>query len=398
MQMQSLQANEVNANCRVLRNDYCFIENPEKVVLKPGENLKIIVSNPNAIKTLDIVNDAKGVIGIKSIPDSSFKSFPKLEKLLINSNNINVLQCDCYKDAKTLTSLSLNHNEITTVPSKVFSYLSSVSDLALEQNRIETIEDNAFEGMTNLSRINLNRNVIRTLHRLAFAGAINLNDLYLGWNHIDVIEEGALNLPKLKSLVLTGNKLKILSDTLLIGAPNLEIADFEKNDIKFVGKALLHCNALQLLILSDNPVEDVNLTALANLEKLKYLNLQSTKFSFPSELPLSRPNESKLETIKLNWNGLSNPYFFKHLSVFPNLEKIKASGNNFTVFNDIKNIRKYFPNLKKINFDYNQPPLCTWIVENEQYFKGIGVASTSNNGLCTSADFVDDYWSEEFED
>lgn len=208
--------------------------------------------------------------------------------------------------------------------------------------------------------------------RLAFVGATYIKVLQLDSNRIKTIEAGALSLPYLEKLDLSTNELKSLHDTAL--TPNLVTLTVDKN-----------------------PIETVNLSALATLEKLEQLYMSRTMLKFLPETT-QMPTKSKLKRFWLQYNGLSNPYILRNLSIFGQLEQITVDNNNFTVLEDADKIKNYFPNLKELRLEGNEPPLCDWIKSNQQWLNGIIVWSGKINfrdfsgdgisrGLCGSDDF-----------
>lgn len=194
-------------------------------------------------------------------------------------------------------------------------------------------------------------------------------------------------MPILQELNLATNKLKRLSDTLLIGAPDLKNVFFDENKIVHIGNVFNDCNNLRILSLSKNSIGDVNLPILATLENLTILALDATKFKFPPEIPLHSPTKSILKQINLGDNGLSNPNILSHLSIFGQLERLYASNNSFTVINGVEMIGKYLPQIVVIELEDNVPPLCDWIKENQKWLRNVSVSSGSGDDICVSVDF-----------
>lgn len=372
IRVHTVYSAEVAAKCSLFMKDYCFIQ--QKLELNDGDRLKFIVNSSSSIQTLSIVEGSK----LNSIPYGIFTEFTELERLLLEKSGINSLQADRFVGAEKLTFLSLRDNEIRIIPNKVFYSLSNTEEVNLIRNKIENIVDYAFDGMTNLQELKINNNRIRSLSRWTFSGASNIRILHFDNNEIETIEEGALSLPKLRILFLSDNKLKTLPDALFVGAPKLEMMYIERNEITHIGNAFNECNKLLMLSLSNNPIKDLELSKFVTLENLDSLFLDEINFEFPSEIKSHTPTKSKLTTIMLNSNELSDPDIFKYLSIFGRLEEIFAMNNSFTYFNDFDQIKSYFPNLKTLNLARNQPPLCNWITDNKEWITGIEV--WSNNG------------------
>lgn len=376
---------ELTVKCNILTNHTCLID--KQIQLKADDTLNFIVDNANNIKVLDIVQGSKLV----TIPVGIFKTFPELEELFVSDLGISVLMSNRFEGAEKLKALNIYKNQIEVIPSKVFMTLSNTVEVLLTSNKIESIKDYAFDGMVKLDMLKLNYNRIKSLGRLAFAGAPNIRIIDLDGNYIETIEEGALSLPNLENLYVRNNKLRIISDKLLVGASKLQRLHLDTNEITRVGKAFNDCMKLKILSLSNNPVEDVNLSTIATLKDLDTLFLDYTYFQFSQKIPSTTSTESKLKTIWLNGNELSSPDILKHLSIFRQMEEIIVTENKFTIINDIDKIRNYFPQLRRFGLAGNKPTLCTWISDNEKYFKNMSVwSTTADNKICRSADYKPD--------
>lgn len=370
--------------------NWCDIDNRENPVnINEGDSIKMTIDNADAITTFSITQVEETPVMIRAFPFGIFQNFIRLQKLIVRGIRRTMLLFQNFDGGENLVHLSLENNDIRTIPSKVFRSLSNVTSLLLGYNKIESIEDYAFDGMKNLRLVELGSNKIRIMNRLTFAGARNIESLNLIYNEIEAIENGALALPNLRDINLQSNKLFALSDKLLIDAPNLVNAHFGSNYIINIGKAFDNSHKLEHLYLYGNPILDVNLLSLASLENLKLLDLQATLFKFSSEKPARIPTKSKLKKIILSMNDLSNADILTHLSMFGELEELVSYYNNFTTFNDVSEIRNYFPHLKKINLSRNAGSICEWIKENEQFLAGISVWSTDLSGSneCSSKDY-----------
>lgn len=203
---------------------------------------------------------------ITLIPVDIFKTFAYLEQLKLQGVELKYVHHSDFDNAWNLFNLTLSDNKLDRIGSATFSRAVNLIELNLDGNDILHLENDAFNGLHQLYSLSLNRNRLITLKQFAFAGAPHLTDLRLEHNNIVELEDGVFDLPDLQFLYIAHNQLKTLADdcfknTQLIGL------DLQSNQITQLSNAV-YLKTLRTLILLDNPIEDLNVTRIADLNQL----------------------------------------------------------------------------------------------------------------------------------
>lgn len=321
-------ATDVMVDCDVATTGVCTVNN--EVELLNCDNLKFYIDDAESIKELIFRHRTK----FESIPYGIFTTFHELKILRIEQHNIRILESGRLQGARKLITLYLHHNEISNIP------------------------DYIFDGMVSLRTLHLSHNHIRRIPRFAFAGAPNIKALYLDGNNIETIEEGSLspysleildlrennikvlvllNLPKLTTLNLSFNKLKLLNESLLNGLPSLKKLSVSMNGITHITNIFSRNKQLEELDLSRNNIDAIEEGAM-KLKNLKYLDLKDNKLKL-----LSKLNLPKLLNLNLSLNKLKQ-LNDSILNGFPRLKMLNLSMNRIrhigNVFNDKSKLRK----------------------------------------------------------
>lgn len=270
-----------------------------------------------------------------------------------------------------LKHLNLSENRIAAIDTDTFRGGVEMEQITAQFNRIAKIADrDAFAGLNKLKHLILYHNKLRCLKREMFAGATNLESIDVASNEIGTIEDGTFNLPHLKEILMSDNKLKVLSDSLFRGASELQNIDLQKNQLEHLNGAFDGISHLHQLQLTENrQLKDLDVLGLAS--KLPELHSFSVDATGISTLGAAvTPNngsgisggvsnfgfQSPLHTFSLSQNYLVQSDFLKQLSVFTKLEKLFVDANRFTRWDDgdVKNIKKFFPNIELIVTKSNQ--------------------------------------------
>ncbi|XP_051257232.1 X-ray radiation resistance-associated protein 1 isoform X1 [Dicentrarchus labrax] len=177
-----------------------------------------------------------------------------------------LLQLHCVDKPSELCSVDISEQKLNSVKSedlKVFDNVAyidaSVNSLSLE----------SFSSFVSLRELNLSLNGLCNMTFQA-ADFPHLEVLDLSYNSLsadDIVSIGRL--PRLKVLHLTGNQLHHLPPNL--GSSNATHLLAKEEDTQF--------KTLEVLILDDNKLTSGVFNSLANLERLKYLNLQGNRIS-----------------------------------------------------------------------------------------------------------------------
>lgn len=237
-----------------------------------------------------------------------------------------------------------------------FTHGQNIEEIVLYMNKIDEIEDNAFEGMNKLKKISLWQNRLKRVRQATFAGLANLETLDLNMNDIEVIEEGALNLPKLTTLELSKNQIQTLPNSVLLGAPTLKEIFVGRNKLTHIGDMFAGLDRLEFIDLSFNQIDDLDLWHFAKIPTLRILYLSNTGVKIPTEAQEITP-ESKLESLDLGKNHLSQSDILTRLAaIFKRLRRLQLEENDFTTIDKEDQISELFPNIKKFKWR----PTDTW--------------------------------------
>lgn len=323
--------------------------NGESVYYRDGDTLNFVdVTNWNEIIFFKLVSTANAT----TIPNEIFVKFPNMVHLNLRIG-FHQLTTNTFEKAGKIKSLILKRNYVEILTSGVFTKLHELEEMNLQDNQLSVIEVGAFSGMENLQILNLYGNFLTVLRANIFTGAINLRNLNCGFNAIESIEDGALNLSKLEEILFFNNKIKHLSNTVFAASPKLLNIDLKQNMLETVGQSFFLLNKLHQLQLSGNDhLTDINIIAFATMPSLNYLGLENIGLrTVGTQLSMDQgPTKSPLTTLSLSHNRLSSPEFLSKISIFRKLEKIYVDQNAFTRWDetDVGNIKKMFPHIELV--------------------------------------------------
>lgn len=317
-------------------------------------------------KTTDFLWIQKG--GSKHLPVEIFELIPNLEGISLSVGIEGIQQSD-FKNAGKISTISLPGNDIRELPTDVFASAKNLSKIEIDSSNVAEIKDFALRGLETLEKISLVGNQLRVIRRNTFAGAPNLEDVILGSNDIDTIEEGAFDLPKLRTLYLNGNKLKGLPELVLAAKPDLWYLNLGSNELITVPTAVLKPSNLTELVLDSNDLEDlVGLSKFLAIKRLERLSLVNTGVAFGvySEDPEPKRNE-KLTHLDISNNSLSNEDILLELSQFEKLEWLTMKHNDFVSLTNVREFLKRLDDFLVVDLIGN-PLKASWVKENEPIF------------------------------
>lgn len=324
--------------------------NGEPTVYSDGDTMDFVgVSNFNGILFFKMVSTTN----LTFIPPEIFSKFPNMMHLNLRIGMHDV-SAATFDKADKLKTLLMKRNYVYVLPHAVFTRMPDIEEINMEDNQLSHIDDGAFSGLDKLHILNLFGNYLTVLRAGTFTGAINLRNLNCGFNAIETIEEGALNLPKLEEILIFNNKIKHLSNTVFAGAPKLLNIDLKQNLLETIGQSFFSLTKLHQLQLSGNDdITDLNILAFSTMPALNYLGLEnlglrgiSSQFTAVDQ----GPTKSPLTTLSLSHNRLSSVDFLNKISIFKKLEKIYVDQNAFVRWDDIDvvNVKKTFPHIELI--------------------------------------------------
>lgn len=315
---------------------------------------------PNASAIIQF--KANSMANFTEIPSQIIDTFPNLEYMELT---IGLERLPLNRLPSKLKHLSLSDNRITSIAMDAFGQAPDLNHIDLQYNQITSLaETGAFAGLTKLMHLNLYKNKLIALKRTMFVDALNLNSIDVGCNEIATIEDGTFDLPQLKEILMSENKIKTLSDGIFRGATMVQNIDLQKNQLEHIGKAFDVTQHLHQLQLSENRnLQDLNVIDLiSKLPALISLNVDATGIrslytttstmlsSTTTVATLTNIQSTPIHTFSLSQNHLTQTDFLKQLSMFTKLEKLFVDANKFTRWDDsdVRSIKKYFPNIELI--------------------------------------------------
>lgn len=273
---------------------------------------------------------------------NSFKKLTKLNVLTLQNAQISTIEEEAFNGLdQSLIELNLDSNELQSIPIKSIEKLKNLKKLSLSQNRIKSFEYlrlsnlislnlafNSLKSINNkpsldvkLTQINLQNNELQFQHFLMILSELStLEELNMDYNKlykIDNIEKSIVSSASLKLLSIQGNQLgqdgleklskymfykleklnlarnKINVFSIGTSMPVLKNLILDKNSLNGFLLENLE-NSLQELSLSNTGLEEIDLSKMNVLQKLK---LNGNK--------IKRLNIGQIDSIDLQNNGLS---------------------------------------------------------------------------------------------
>ncbi|XP_020379870.1 platelet glycoprotein V-like [Rhincodon typus] len=234
----------------------------------------------------------------------TFKHFPQLDTLFLNSNQLKTLPETGFSQLLLLKVLDLSNNELSSLPSQFLNHHHKLTDLRLDKNRFRTFTANLFSQLHHLQYLTISGNVISYFPPEQFANLTKLLKLDLSNNSLIFLPLNLLsNLRELQLLKLCDNFI----DTL--------VADTFKYNLKLV---YLHLDSNNLRSL---PVFD-------GLSQLEELTLSFNRLrGFPNGFA---DNLVKLNCLQVTDNLIEQ----WDIRVFPNITSVLLRNNPICTVND----------------------------------------------------------------
>ncbi|KAL3887309.1 hypothetical protein ACJMK2_027251 [Sinanodonta woodiana] len=177
-------------------------------------------------------------------------------------NKISMVGLMDFSDKPALTSFNLSHNLISTIHSSAFQKLSQLVVLDLSNNLLkgEDLHANVFDELKQLKVLSLEGNPLKIIRQGTFDFFYLASIENLDLSHCDIhnLEDRAIDLPRLKHLDLSWNRLQSLNPEALRMMGDLETLDLSHNDISQIS-VLPFLPVLNTLILDNNGIRNVDI-------------------------------------------------------------------------------------------------------------------------------------------
>jgi len=245
-----------------------------------------------------------------------------------------------FTHATKLRTLILSGNRlISTNLSTVFWPLVKLMKLSLRDCGLNILPMNTFKRLTHLKELDISRNPLINNDGSLMSLSIleSLEHLDVGYSNLEEISATIFSkMSNLKTLILTGNKLKFLEQGSLQNLKGLQVLELNNcgltslRNVLFFDEFPYYPNLVELRI-SENPIQTPTNIILYKYHMVNLNNLDMSKCNLsylPQEYFISTPN---LKQLLLNDNKLKGDKksmkFMKHLD---NIVELNLSFNNMT--------------------------------------------------------------------
>lgn len=222
--------------------------------IKSLQDLRLDSNNLVSLKPLERLHQLRRLSAkVNNLIDFPNLSCQCLQKLELYQNKITSLDDNCLLELPKLMHLDVGSNKLERVSGKALSRCQLLQTLVLSQNKLTEVPSNLF--LPQLKTLWLSGNKLK-----------NLNP----WTNANVISESSwpVFLPMLQKLYLNDNNIITIANGCLDTSPLLSVLDLSFNEIQTVEdlNAVKSCLILKTLELSDNPIinNDSNNTAILN--------------------------------------------------------------------------------------------------------------------------------------
>ena len=144
---------------------------------------------------------------ISSIELRSLNGLYTLNSLDLENNSISTIHKEAFANCSNIKDLNLFKNKIYQVPDAI-KMIHSLNTVDIGGNKIQAVEEDSLASLPNLIGLKLDHNKIRAIDKNAFSRLSNLQILNLGGNRIGEIERGSFNQnKKLQAIRLDANNI-----------------------------------------------------------------------------------------------------------------------------------------------------------------------------------------------
>lgn len=223
---------------------------------------------------------------LEKIHPTLFKNLNELRNIYLVNSELNVLERGTFQDLEKLRVLCLRNNSLKIFPKNVVSS-TNIEELYVEDNGLETIEQLAFINMPKLRKVNFSGNKLTTfiVPTLFGTNSLKIDRLSFGRNQLTAIHSNTFELlPNLKYLFLDQNKISTIECNALKNLHKLVILDISDNNLLDISQEIFPddpMEALEMILLHNNRLTFLNPEILNQKPKLRYL----TYFGNPLQCP-----------------------------------------------------------------------------------------------------------------
>ncbi|XP_076606914.1 X-ray radiation resistance-associated protein 1 isoform X2 [Chaetodon auriga] len=274
-----------------------------------------------------------------------------------------LLQLHCVDEPSELCSVDVSEQNLDSVKPEDLKAFDGVVYIDASVNSLSLGSFSSFVSLRELN-LSLNRLCNMTFHAADFPYLEVLDLSYNSLSADDLVSIG--HIPRLKVLRLTGNQLHHLP-------PNLASSDHDTTQLP-PEEEHTRFKALEVLVLDDNRLSSEVFNSLANLKRLKCLNLQGNRISQIPYLQLadgSKPLQtSTAEHVKRLSQERWEEYCRGSSFPLPQLQFLNLADNKIAEEEALMAVA-LFPKLREIDIHSNplttqrsgDPPLLTYYLQ-----------------------------------
>ncbi|KAL7731678.1 hypothetical protein ACLKA6_000967 [Drosophila palustris] len=356
------------------------------------ETLRALLDALPTLRFLDMSNNQ-----LSELPYGALRGHGTLEQLHLNNNQLRLIERDALMAMPALRELRMRNNSLSSELPLPFWNLPGLKGLDLAQNQFVRVDAQLLAGLPSLRRLDLSENGLTELAVNSFRHNSLLETLNISSNELSHLHPGtlmhlerlfevdasfnqlatviaglpqivervslrgnrigslpasgskSLQLPNLRMLDLSQNRIEQLSRHGFQSAPELRVLSLAQNQLRQLeDTSFIGIQRLELLHLQDNQLGEADERALLPLAELRNLNLQSNKLESITDNFFS--NNSRLEQLDLSRNlirSISPTAFDNQRS----LEYLDLSGNALL---DISVGLGNLHSLRDVDLSYNQ--------------------------------------------
>lgn len=214
-----VQTQTVNIECEFVVSGSDYVCQLNSIEVVDVENQEIFIGGRHSQGRDD--DDVTMVMLFDStipfIMTQVFRTFRRLENLIVHDSGLRRIQHDALTNAGNLQRLTITSNpQLKTIPANTFHGAPELTHLILAGNQIESVSLVAFNGLTKLRFLFLSQNLICFLSLNTFRQLPSLQHLVISHNFIDSIDSRLFsNNNQLVRLDISANRIDGIEENVL---------------------------------------------------------------------------------------------------------------------------------------------------------------------------------------
>uniref|UniRef100_A0A182WL17 Uncharacterized protein n=1 Tax=Anopheles minimus TaxID=112268 RepID=A0A182WL17_9DIPT len=272
---------------------------------------------------------------LQTLPPLLLKGQAAVSDISLASNQLTHLPSSFFADCQSLFDIDLSHNKLETLDPLWFQSLNSLKWIYLDDNRITQLPPHLLSPHQSFMWLSLSSNALRSIANATFLAHVSIYDLILSDNHLedidilhrnDFIHELDVSGNRLKRLLVRPNHRVLKANSNQITSLqwesdskfrlyNLHLAG---NRLEQVDPQIFNVPTLKELDVSENRLNTFPFELVHKLQQLESLIVSRNNIrTLP---PMGTANRFKLETLDLSENPLEEqPNNFLASCVIQNL-------------------------------------------------------------------------------